>query len=1135
MAETFLQVVLGNLTSFLKGELVLLFGFQNEFQKLSSMFSTIQSVLEDAQEKQFNDKPLENWLQKLNAATYEVDDILDEYKTKATRFSQSAYGRYHPKVIPFRHKVGKRMDQVMQRLNAIAEERKNFHLHENIIERQSVRRETGSVLIEPQVYGRDKEEDEIVKILINNVLLPILGMGGLGKTTLAQMVFNDQRVTKHFYTKIWICVSDDFDEKRLIKAIVESIEGKSLSDMDLDPLQKKLQELLNGKRYLLVLDDVWNDDQQKWDNLRAVLKVGTSGASVLITTRLEKVGSIMGTLQPYELSHLSQEDCSLLFMQRAFGHQEEINPNFVSMGKEIVKKCGGVPLAAKTLGGLLRFERKEREWEHVRDSEIWNLPQHESTILPVLRLSYHHLPLDLRQCFAYCAVFPKDTKMEKEKLISLWMAHEIEVKSGKTYFKMHDLTHDLATSLFSASTSSSNIREINVESYSHMMSIGFAELVSSYSPSLLQKFVSLRVLNLSDLGLKQLLSSIGDLVHLRYLNLSGNWNMRSLPKELCKLQNLQTLDLYNCQSLCCLPKQTSQLGSLRNLLLENCYRLTFMPPRFGSLTCLKTLDFFVVGEKERSQLSELGNLNLYGSISIKHLERVKNDKDANEANLSAKGNLHSLSLIWKQPHSYESEEVKGIPFPRLDNQSVLINVVSIVIEGCENCSCLPPFGELPCLESLELWKGSAEYVEEADVHSGFPSRKWFPSLRKLSIGKFCNLKGLLKNEGEEHFPVLEKMTISDCPMFVYTTLSLAVGERKGFQLGEQRNPNLYGKIEITHLERVKKDTEAKEANLSGKMNLHSLSMSWDDDEPHRDESEEVKVLEALKPHPNLKSLEIIGFRGFRLPDWMNHSVLRNVVSIIIRGCENCSFLPPFGELPCLESLVLHKGSAEVEYVEEEDIDVDSGFPIRIRFPSLRELCLFNFRNLKGLLKKEGEEQFHVLEEISIYWCPVFVFPTLSFVKGLKVNGDEVDAASFMSISNLSTLTSLRISSNKSTAFPEEMFKSLANLKYLTISFFMNLKELPTSLGCLSALKCLQIQCCDALEKFPEEGMKGLTSLTKLSVYCCKTLKCLPEGLQHLKALTRLKISDCPEVEKRCEKGIGEDWHKIARIPYLDIS
>ncbi|KAH0642844.1 hypothetical protein KY289_033818 [Solanum tuberosum] len=244
------------------------------------------------------------------------------------------------------------------------------------------------------------------------------------------MIFNDQRVTEHFYPKIWICISDNFDEKRLIKAIVESIEGKSLSDMDLAPLQKKLQELLNGKRYFLVLDDVWNEDQQKWANLRAVLKVGASGAFVLTTTRLEKVGSIMGTLQPYELSNLSPEDCWLLFIQRAFGHQEEINPNLVAIGKEIVKKCGGVPLAAKTLGGILHFKREEREWEHVRDSPIWNLPQDESSIMPALRLSYHHLPLDLRQSFVYCAVFPKDTEMEKENLIAFWMAHGFLLSKG---------------------------------------------------------------------------------------------------------------------------------------------------------------------------------------------------------------------------------------------------------------------------------------------------------------------------------------------------------------------------------------------------------------------------------------------------------------------------------------------------------------------------------------------------------------------------------------------------------------------------------------------------------------------------------------------------------------------------------
>ncbi|MCD7461684.1 Rho-type GTPase activating protein Rga4 [Datura stramonium] len=415
--------------------------------------------------------------------------------------------------------------------------------------------------------------------------------------------------------------------------------------------------------------------------------------------------------------------------------------------------------------------------------------------------------------------------MEKENLIAFWMAHgfllskgnfeledvgnevwnelylrsffqEIEVKSGKTYFKMHDLIHDLATSLFSASTSSSSIRQIYVKKHIDMISIGFVEVVSSYSPSLLKRFVSLRVLNLSNLELKQLPSSIGDIVHLRYLDLSGN-KIRSLPKRLCKLQNLQTLDLHNCYSLSCLPKKKSKLDSLRNLLLDGC-PLTSMPPRIELLTCLKSLGCFVIGK------------------------------------------------------------------------------------------------------------------------------------------------------------------------------------RKGYQLGELKNLNLYGSISITHLERVKKDMDAKEANLSAKANLRSLSMSWDFDGPHRYKSE---VLEALKPHPNLKYLDIIGFGGIHLPDWINHSVLEKVVSIKIEGCTYCSDLPPFGELPCLESLAIYKGSTEVEYIEEDDVHYR-----RRRFPSLRKLLIWDFPNMKGLLKKEGEEQFPVLEEMTIYWCPMFVFPTLSSVKNLKFMG-----------------------------------------------------------------------------------------------------------------------------------------------------
>ncbi|KAK4728186.1 hypothetical protein R3W88_021174 [Solanum pinnatisectum] len=261
---------------------------------------------------------------------------------------------------------------------------------------------------------------------------------------------------------------------------------------------------------------------------------------------------------------------------------------------------------------------------------------------------------------------------------------------------------------------------------------------------------------------------------------------------------------------------------------------------------------------------------------------------------------------------------------------------------------------------------------------------------------------------------------------------------------------------------------------------------------------------------------------------MNHSVLKNVVSIVIIGCKYCSCLPPFGDLPCLKSLKLCSGSVEMEYV-------DSGFPTRRRFPSLRKLIIGKFDNLKGFLKKEGEEQFPVLEEISIYWCPLFVIPTLSSVKKLVVHGDKSDAIGFSSISILRALTSLNIISNKeATSLPEEMFKSLANLKYLTIFEFENLKELPTSLASLNALKHLAIIVCDALKSLPKEGVKGITSLTQLSITDCKMLKCLPEGLQHLTALTNLSFRECPTLAKRCEKGIGEDWYKIAHIPDVFI-
>ncbi|KAK9080952.1 hypothetical protein Syun_031349 [Stephania yunnanensis] len=307
----------------------------------------------------------------------------------------------------------------------------------------------------------------------------IFGMGGLGKTTLTQVVYNDERVMEHFELKIWVCVSEEFNIKRLTRAIIESAGGMVGDLSELDPMQCRLSDILNGKRFLLVLDDVWNENQDEWDKLKFALKSGVGGNSIIVTTRIEKIARMMATLPLHQLELLSKDDSWSLFKRLAFDSREtEHHPNLIMIGEDIVKKCGGVPLAIKALGGMLRFKDKEIDWLAIKESEMWDVPEDENGIIPSLRLSYKHLPSHLRQCFVVCSIFPKDYELEREYVIQLWMANGFIPSNGQMdledvghdifnnllwrsffqeprkdrfgnimSFKMHDLMHDLALSI----------------------------------------------------------------------------------------------------------------------------------------------------------------------------------------------------------------------------------------------------------------------------------------------------------------------------------------------------------------------------------------------------------------------------------------------------------------------------------------------------------------------------------------------------------------------------------------------------------------------------------------------------------------------------------------------------------------
>ncbi|XP_059657151.1 putative disease resistance protein RGA3 [Cornus florida] len=1100
MADALLQVVLDNLNSMIQREIGLLWGVDEEMEKLSSTLSTIRAVLEDAELRQLQDRAIKIWLRKLKQATYHIDDVLDECATEAVRLKESKrqtldkvrgcfLSCYSPvDNVLFRHKVGNKMKEINEKLNAIAEERSKFHLHEVVVANRvgiPEWRETSSLVTETQLYGREIDKEFIVSVLVKLVsecqdvsVLPILGIGGLGKTTLAQLVFNDERVIEHFELRIWVCVSEDFEIKRVIKSILASVSGKSCEDLELDHLQRQLHDKLNGKRYLLVLDDVWNDNQEKWNKLKCVLAFGSRGASVVITTRLENVASIMGTLPPYCLLGLTEDDCWSLFKQRAFRHEGEKRPDLEEIGKEIVKKCGGVPLAANALGSLLRFKNEKSEWLHVKDSEIWSLQQDEKcSIMPALRLSYHNLPLECRQCFAYCATYEKDSRIEKDRIIHLWMATgcissngtmELEDIGNKIWnelhwrsffqevendkfgniesFKMHDLVHDLAQSIMEDECHMMKVerpKNMPNKSTRHLISVHDSKVlenveslrtlfVNMFSPNVM-KFSTLRVLDASGTCISELPSSIGNLIHLRYLNLSNN-GFIALPNTICNLLNLQTLNLEWCESLERLPKYMRRLTNLRHLFLEGCYKLTQVAPKIGQLTNLKTLSRFIVDGRTGFRLGELRGLNLGGKLRIDCLERVENWMDAREANLIEKQNIYSLILYWT--FEVESESSLAENAERvLDALEPHPNIKELKIISYPGTS-FPLWMREPVLENLVTVQ-----LFDCDNCQNLPPFGRLRFLKELRIGWMKDVK-YIDNDDSGHggaagmkFPSLERLGI----------------------------------IELPSLERLS-----------------------------REEEKDVVVF------PRLSFLVIKDCPQLTLPCLSSLNLLR------AWGCSDV-LLNSISNLTRLTDLEIQRNHQQLSYLEG----------------SLQNLTALNSLQIYGC-REQG------LQRLQSFGLRGITESVGRMTESLSEANQSLNA---LNVRGKSVLESLSEGCPKLVSPPEDCIncKHLHSLRRLQFSDNLDLVDLPEALQHVPALQSLEIINNKELTSLPE-WLGNLASLQQLSIWRCPKVDSLPDTIQSLTNLTTLVISGCCEqLKRRCEKGCGEDWHKIARIPYVRIN
>ncbi|KAK2987341.1 hypothetical protein RJ640_023642 [Escallonia rubra] len=651
MAEHFLfsfaQNLLSKLGYYALEQFGLAWGVTKELRKLEKSMSTIKGVLLDAEDQQTRNHTVREWLRRLKDIVHDMDDLVDEFATEAlqrrvlTRGSTAREVHYflmHSNPFKFRYSVGRKIKSIRERLDEVVADITKFDFAIKMCDRQievGEREETYSYVRSLDVIGRESDKEAVTRTLmstshVDNVcVVPIVGIGGLGKTTLAQLVYNDNRVASQFSKRLWVCVSESFHFERVMKKILKAAGASDCDHLGIEQLQSRLRQELSNEKYFLVLDDVWNEDRVEWIKVRDLLMVGAAGSRILTTTRSKTVASIMGTVPSYDLKGLSDSDCLSVLMKWAFNVGEyEKHQSLIDIGIEIVKKCRGVPLAARTLGGLLYSKNDESDWLSVRDNEIWSFVQKENGILPILRLSYDRMPTCVKQCFAYCSLFKKDQEIDKWKLIYLWMAqgfiessqNEEQEDTGEGYFnelvkrsflqqeenecfKMHDLIHDLAQSV--AGDECFAIRSKVVSVPEGVRHVSFSQLAPFPEPllevkrlrtifshkigtsngfTLISTFRYLRVLDLNNFVEVQ--SSIGDLKHLRYLSIVENCS--TLPESVGRLLNLQYLKLH-CSYLRELPKDFGNLINLRYLSLSSRSMKCLPESGIGGLTSLRTL------------------------------------------------------------------------------------------------------------------------------------------------------------------------------------------------------------------------------------------------------------------------------------------------------------------------------------------------------------------------------------------------------------------------------------------------------------------------------------------------------------------------------------------------------------------